>query len=119
MQLYLSKFSLTSARHQCALSISRMYAVAPGILLHNSNHDLSPAIGPQAYPWLHATAEGCKFGYQLLYLLEATPYYSQDLAILRQTVVRVSGTDLVRLRIPRLSSPNFQNNMIISLSCGT
>ena len=90
-----------------------------GIFLYTSNNALSPAIQPQAYPWLHATAEGCKFGYQLLYLLEATPYYSPDLAILRQTVVRVSGTDLVRLPIPRHSTPKFEDNLIISLSGGT
>ena len=50
----------------------------------------------QGYPWVHAAAEGLKFGYQLLYLLEASPYYSPALRLLRQRVVRVSGAELVR-----------------------
>ena len=53
---------------------------------------------------MHAGAEGLKFGYQLLYLLEASPYYSPALHLLRQRVVRVSGADLVRRR-PRARGP--------------
>ena len=49
----------------------------------------------QAYPWLHAGQEGARFVYQLLYLVDQTPYYSPVLHALRQRVVRVSGTELV------------------------
>jgi len=49
----------------------------------------------QAYPWLHAGQEGARFVYQLLYLVDQTPYYSPVLHVLRQRVVRVSGTELV------------------------
>lgn len=48
------------------------------------------------YPWVHAVHEGARFAYQLLYLLDATPYYSPSLHLLRLAVVRVTGQELVR-----------------------
>ena len=55
---------------------------------------------PQAFPWLHAGQEGAQFVYQLLYLVDLTPYYSPVLHALRQRVVRVSGAELVRFPGP-------------------
>ena len=47
------------------------------------------------FPWIHATAEGLRFGYQLLYLLDSTRFYTPVLHLLGQTVVRVSGQEMV------------------------
>ncbi|KAK9810536.1 hypothetical protein WJX72_012327 [[Myrmecia] bisecta] len=49
----------------------------------------------RVYPWAHAAQEGLRFAYQLLYLLDSTPYYSPLLHLLGQQVVRVSGQELV------------------------
>lgn len=47
------------------------------------------------FPWIHATQEGLKFGYQLLYLLDSTPFYTPVLHLLGQNIVRVSGQEMV------------------------
>ncbi|CAL8466830.1 g6366 [Coccomyxa elongata] len=46
------------------------------------------------YPWLHMVQEGLSFSYQLAYLLQASPYFSPTLHILRQHVERASGQQL-------------------------
>ena len=48
------------------------------------------------YPWFNAIWEGLRFGFQLLYLLDTTVFYSPELWLLGQTVARVSGSELVR-----------------------
>lgn len=50
----------------------------------------------QAYPLVHAVQEGSKFALQLGYLVERTAFYSPALWLLRQRIVRVSGSELVR-----------------------
>ena len=47
------------------------------------------------FPWIHATSEGLRFGYQLLYLLDSSPFYTPILHLLGQTVIRVSGQEMV------------------------
>ncbi|XP_027352353.1 peroxisome biogenesis protein 12 [Abrus precatorius] len=47
------------------------------------------------YPWLHATTEGLQFAYQLLYLLDATGYYSLPLHVLGIHVCRATGQELM------------------------
>ena len=49
-----------------------------------------------AYPSLHAVREGLAFLYQLMYLLEGSPYFSPSLHVLQQRIVRVTGQELVR-----------------------
>lgn len=49
----------------------------------------------QLFPWIHATQEGLRFGYQLLYLLDSSAFYMPSLHFLRQTIVRVSGQEVV------------------------
>jgi hypothetical protein len=48
------------------------------------------------YPLLHMAAEGATFGYQMAYLLQASPFFSPSLHLLRQHVVRMSGQEMVR-----------------------
>lgn len=47
------------------------------------------------FPWIHATSEGMRFGYQLLYLLDSSPFYMPTLHLLGQTIVRISGQEMV------------------------
>ncbi|KAL4190524.1 hypothetical protein AMTRI_Chr07g76130 [Amborella trichopoda] len=47
------------------------------------------------YPWIHATNEGLSFAYQLLYLLDATSFYSPALHILTVNVCRATGQELM------------------------
>jgi peroxin-12 len=47
------------------------------------------------YPWIHATNEGVTFVYQLLYLLDATGFYTPALHISGIHVRRASGQELV------------------------
>ncbi|KAL2345823.1 hypothetical protein Fmac_007108 [Flemingia macrophylla] len=47
------------------------------------------------YPWLHAGTEGLQFAYQLLYLLDATGYYSLALHALGIHVCRATGQELM------------------------
>ncbi|KAG5044413.1 hypothetical protein JHK87_008328 [Glycine soja] len=47
------------------------------------------------YPWLHASTEGLQFAYQLLYLLDATGYYSLALHALGIHVCRATGQELM------------------------
>ncbi|KAK7337940.1 hypothetical protein VNO77_18532 [Canavalia gladiata] len=47
------------------------------------------------YPWLHAGNEGLQFAYQLLYLLDATGYYSLALHALGIHVCRATGQELM------------------------
>lgn len=70
------------------------------------------------YPWIHATHEGLSFAYQLLYLLDATHFYTPALQVMGLHVCRASGQELMdassqieerrnrefeRLRGPRLA----------------
>lgn len=50
------------------------------------------------FPWIHATQEGLRFGYQLLYLLDSTPFYTPVLHLLGQNIVRVSGQEMVEVQ---------------------
>ncbi|XP_038977307.1 peroxisome biogenesis protein 12-like [Phoenix dactylifera] len=58
------------------------------------------------YPWIHATNEGLSFAYQLLYLLDATGFYSPDLHALGIHVCRATGQELMdsSSRISRIRS---------------
>ncbi|OMO84467.1 hypothetical protein CCACVL1_10810 [Corchorus capsularis] len=47
------------------------------------------------YPWVHATAEGLTFTYQLLYLLDATGFYNVGLHALGIHVCRATGQELM------------------------
>ncbi|XP_052187656.1 peroxisome biogenesis protein 12 [Diospyros lotus] len=47
------------------------------------------------YPWLHAGNEGLSFAYQLLYLLDATNFYSLGLHALSIHVCRATGQELM------------------------
>ncbi|KAJ6951614.1 peroxisome biogenesis protein 12 isoform X1 [Populus alba x Populus x berolinensis] len=47
------------------------------------------------YPWLHASSEGMSFAYQLLYLLDATGFYSLGLHALGIHVCRATGQELM------------------------
>lgn len=47
------------------------------------------------YPWIHATHEGLSFAYQLLYLLDATGFYTPALQIMGLQVCRASGQELM------------------------
>ncbi|EPS64416.1 peroxin 12, partial [Genlisea aurea] len=47
------------------------------------------------YPWLHAGNEGFSFAYQLLYLLDATGFYSLGLHALGMHVCRATGQELM------------------------
>ncbi|XP_057961889.1 peroxisome biogenesis protein 12 isoform X2 [Malania oleifera] len=47
------------------------------------------------YPWLHAGSEGLSFAYQLLYLLDATGFYSLGLHVLGIHVCRATGQELM------------------------
>lgn len=47
------------------------------------------------YPWIHATSEGLTFTYQLLYLLDATGFYSVGLHALGIHVCRATGQELM------------------------
>ncbi|WOL06161.1 hypothetical protein Cni_G14893 [Canna indica] len=53
------------------------------------------AIIGACYPWIHATNEGLSFAYQLLYLLDATGYYSPGLNVLGVQVCRATGQELM------------------------
>ncbi|KAF4379861.1 hypothetical protein F8388_012658 [Cannabis sativa] len=47
------------------------------------------------YPWVHASSEGLSFSYQLLYLLDATGFYSLGLHALGIHVCRATGQELM------------------------
>ncbi|KAJ8760393.1 hypothetical protein K2173_015060 [Erythroxylum novogranatense] len=47
------------------------------------------------YPWLHASSEGLSFTYQLLYLLDATGFYSLGLQVLGIHVCRATGQEMM------------------------
>lgn len=47
------------------------------------------------YPWIHAGNEGLTFAYQLLYLLDATGFYSPALHALGIHVCRATGQELM------------------------
>ncbi|XP_022996952.1 peroxisome biogenesis protein 12 [Cucurbita maxima] len=47
------------------------------------------------YPWLHASSEGLSFTYQLLYLLDATGFYSLGLQVIGVHVCRATGQELM------------------------
>ncbi|KAL6556384.1 ubiquitin-protein ligase peroxin 12 [Orobanche gracilis] len=48
-----------------------------------------------SYPWLHAGTEGLSFAYQLLYLLDATGFYSIGLHVLGIHVCRATGQEMM------------------------
>ncbi|KAK6915322.1 Pex, N-terminal [Dillenia turbinata] len=58
------------------------------------------------YPWLHAGSEGVSFAYQLLYLLDATGFYSLALHALQIHVCRATAQELMDTssRISRIRS---------------
>ncbi|KAL9261045.1 Peroxisome biogenesis protein 12-like protein [Drosera capensis] len=58
------------------------------------------------YPWIHAGHEGFTFAYQLLYLLDATGFYSFGLHVLGIHVTRATGQELMDAssRISRIRS---------------
>ena len=56
---------------------------------------LALALFLKAYPLANSLAEGLTFCYQMLYLVDRSPYYSPMLHLLRQHIVRVSGQELV------------------------
>ncbi|XP_077252780.1 peroxin-12 isoform X2 [Tasmannia lanceolata] len=64
------------------------------------------AIIGACYPWIHATNEGLSFGYQLLYLLDATGFYTPGLHVLGVHVCRATGQELMdsSSRISRIRS---------------
>ncbi|CAF2103273.1 BnaA05g33000D [Brassica napus] len=47
------------------------------------------------YPWMHASSEGLSFTYQLLYLLDATGFYSLGLQALGVQICRATGQELM------------------------
>ncbi|XP_004302102.1 PREDICTED: peroxisome biogenesis protein 12 [Fragaria vesca subsp. vesca] len=47
------------------------------------------------YPWVHASSEGFSFAYQMLYLLDATGFYSLGLHVLGIQVCRATGQELM------------------------
>ncbi|KAH0469965.1 hypothetical protein IEQ34_001523 [Dendrobium chrysotoxum] len=53
------------------------------------------AIVGVCYPWVHATNEGLSFAYQLLYLLDATGFFTLGLHALGIHVCRATGQELV------------------------
>ncbi|RZC81428.1 hypothetical protein C5167_044009 [Papaver somniferum] len=53
------------------------------------------AIVGACYPWLRAGTEGLSFAYQLLYLLDATGFYSPGLHVLGVHVCRATGQELM------------------------
>ncbi|KAL6550003.1 ubiquitin-protein ligase peroxin 12 [Orobanche minor] len=59
-----------------------------------------------SYPWLHAGTEGLSFAYQLLYLLDATGFYSIGLHVLGIHVCRATGQEMMDTssRISKLRS---------------
>ena len=57
------------------------------------------------FPWIHATQEGLRFGYQLLYLLDSSPFYTPILHLLGQNIVRVSGQEMVCCFLHDVSAP--------------
>ncbi|XP_043720628.1 peroxisome biogenesis protein 12 [Telopea speciosissima] len=64
------------------------------------------AIIAGCYPWIHAGNEGLSFAYQLLYLLDATGFYSPGLHVLGVHVCRATGQELMDTssRISRIRS---------------
>ncbi|KAE8684218.1 Peroxisome bioproteinsis protein 12 [Hibiscus syriacus] len=58
------------------------------------------------YPWIHATTEGLTFTYQLLFLLDATGFYSVGLHVLGIHVCRATGQELMNTssRISKIRS---------------
>lgn len=50
--------------------------------------------GLAAYPWIHAQYEGLLFMYQLLYMLDASPFYLPSLQILSLRVRRATPEEL-------------------------
>ncbi|CAN6486133.1 unnamed protein product [Victoria cruziana] len=62
------------------------------------------------YPWIHAVNEGLSFAYQLLYLLDATGFYTPALHILGIHVCRATGQELMdsSSRIARSRTNEFQ-----------
>ncbi|KAL5990354.1 hypothetical protein ACLOJK_011254 [Asimina triloba] len=64
------------------------------------------AVVAACYPWIHATNEGLSFAYQLLYLLDATGFYTPGLHVLGVHVCRATGQELMdsSSRIQRIRS---------------
>lgn len=49
----------------------------------------------KVYPFGNSLSEGLTFCYQMLYLVDRSPYYSPMLHLLQQHIVRVSGQEMV------------------------
>ncbi|KAG0586375.1 hypothetical protein KC19_2G085800 [Ceratodon purpureus] len=49
----------------------------------------------KCYPWVHAATEGASFAYQLLYLLDATRFYTPALQYMGLVVRRSTGQELM------------------------
>jgi peroxin-12 len=49
----------------------------------------------KCYPWVHAATEGASFAYQLLYLLDATRFYTPALHYMGLQVRRATGQELM------------------------
>lgn len=49
----------------------------------------------KCYPWVHAATEGVSFAYQLLYLLDATRFYTPALHFMGLQVRRATGQELM------------------------
>lgn len=49
----------------------------------------------KCYPWVHAATEGASFAYQLLYLLDATQFYTPALQYMGLIVRRSTGQELM------------------------
>ena len=58
----------------------------------------------------NSIAEGLTFCYQMLYLVDRSPYYSPILHLLRQNIVRVSGNELVSSQATLSSKPFIHDN---------
>eukprot|EP00250_Pteridium_aquilinum_P010557 c19472_g1_i1 orf=331-1494(+) len=63
-------------------------------LVHSLGEKLKTGL-VKLYPWIHATHEGLSFAYQLLYLLDATHFYTPALQIMGLHVCRASGQELM------------------------
>jgi hypothetical protein len=67
----------------------------------------------KAYPTLHTAFEGLCFGYQLLYLLDVTKYYSPMLKGAGVVVRRSTGQEMVS----SAESPSFSENFFEGSDC--
>ncbi|KAJ7513720.1 hypothetical protein O6H91_23G011900 [Diphasiastrum complanatum] len=79
---------------EALVNSSGQTSVASGLMWQTLTRKLS-ALLAWCYPWVHATHEGLSFAYQLLYLLDATRFYSPALHLMGIHVCRASGQELM------------------------